>query len=429
MSSRLTLATMLCGLRMVMLRGRSARGSYWRRLVSYPGVNVPNRITASDHADTAENFNRIGADLTDVFIFPSPADDNNVVVVMDVHGLIPAGQGGTVSFDPGVLYQMKIDTTGDFVEDLVIQTLFVNSGPGQQVLIAGPAEPQMTGTVTTFGTPDRRVGRINEAFQTSNGMRVFAGVRSDPFFFDLNRFYAILPDRMTPLTGKQVNFPNIRAADNPQVNGFRGFPPASGFDSMPAVDYLADLNVLSIIVELPRALLGGGKINLWETTSIANGAVFDQQDRLARPAINEVLATVTDRHHQINNMDDPTDDSNHLKNDILRFMAFPAGRSAAISNALASVLVPDVMVADLSVMGVNASYLGVETGGFTGGLFGGRALTDDVVDIDLQAVFGPVIPALGLAPDDGAELPQFETDNVGPHTDFLNVFPYLGKPH
>ena len=27
------------------------------------------------------------------------------------------------------------------------------------------------------------------------------------------------------------------------------------------------------------------------------------------------------------------------------------------------------------------------------------------------------------------KLPQFETDNVGPHTDFLDTFPYLGNPH
>ena len=59
---------------------------------------------------------------------------------------------------------------------------------------------------------------------------------------------------------------------------------------------------------------------------------------------------------------------------------------------------PDVMKADLSQMGVPAAYLGVETGGFTGSKFGGRKLTDDVVDIDLMAIFGPVIPAAGARP-------------------------------
>jgi Domain of unknown function (DUF4331) len=387
---------------------------------------VPNRITASDHADTAENFNRIGADMTDVFVFPSPLNDNNVVVVMDVHGLIPAGQGGSVWFDPQVLYQMKFDTTGDFVEDLVIQTRFVGTGPNQKVVVSGPAEPIMKGTTTVFGRPYPKIGTINNTFSPVTGMQVFAGVRSEPFFFDLNRFYAILPDRMTPLTGEQINTPSPNA---PKVNGFRGFPKGSGFDSAPAVDYLANLNVLSIVVELPRTALGGGKIYLWETTSLPSGFVFDQQDRLARPAINEVLATVSNSRHEVNNKDNPTDDAEQLKNDILSFMNFPAGRSAAISNVLASVLVPDVMIADLSQKGVKAAYLGVETGGATGSKFGGRGLSDDVVDIDLMAVFGNVIPALGLAPDDGKELPQFTTDNVGPHNDFLDSFPYLGAPH
>ena len=94
-------------------------------------ISVSMSIKASDHGDTAENFNRIGADLTDVFIFPSPENDDNVVLVMDVHGLIPAGQ--SASFDPGVLYQFKIDTTGDNVEDLVIQAKFFGTGASQQV--------------------------------------------------------------------------------------------------------------------------------------------------------------------------------------------------------------------------------------------------------------------------------------------------------
>lgn len=397
---------------------------------------TPGRARASDHADTAENFNRIGADMTDVFIFPSPMNNDNVVVVMDVHGLIPAGQ--TAGFDPNVLYQMKFDTTNDFVEDLVIQFRFTGTGTNQRVFVSGPSKPAMTGTSAIFGRPDPVTGVTNQTFSPTADMKVFAGLRSEPFFFDLDRFYQIFPDRMTPLTGQQVDYPSIMAADTPQVNGFRGFPAGSGFDTSQPMDFFIDLNVLSIIVELPRAKLGGGLVHLWETTSLPAGSptfMFRQQDRLARPAINEILATVTARRHEVNNKDNPTDDPGQLKTDILTFMNFPAGRSAAVSNALASVLVPDTMTADLSNMTDKASYLGVEAKGFkegtlfTGGKFGGRDLRDDVVDIDLMSIFGPVIPALGLAPDDGQEKPQFTTDHVGPHTDYMNVFPYLGNPH
>ena len=132
------------------------------------------------------------------------------------------------------------------------------------------------------------------------------------------------------------------------------------------------------------------------TTSILSSTDFKyhQQDRLARPAVNEALATVSGLRHHVNNTDNPTDDAGQLKGDIESFLTFPAGRSTAIKNAIEAVLVPDVMIADLSQMGVGAAYLGVETQGISGSKFGGRALIDDVVDTDLGAVFGNLIPVL-----------------------------------
>ena len=391
-------------------------------------------LFASDHGDTAENVNRIGADMTDVYIFPSPENDDNVVLVLDARGLIPAGQ--TASFDTGVLYQFKIDTSGDNVEDLVIQAKFFGTGPGQRVAIAGPMRPPTLGTTAIFGRRNPVLGTFNQTFEPNPsgkpGMKVFAGLRADPFFFDVEMLYQIFPDRRTPLTGRYVDLGTIMDANTPMKNGFRGFPEDSGFDSSPAMDFFEDLNVLSIVVELPRAMLGGQTIGLWETTSVFSNANFryQQQDRLARPAINEALAAVTDRRHRINNRNNPTDDSSQLLTDIEAFLTFPAGRSREIKDVIEFVLVPDVMIADLSQTGVDAAFLGVETGGATGSLFGGRALTDDVVDIDLMAVFGGTVPALGLAPDDGNELPQFATDNVDASgKSFLDTFPYVGVPN
>ncbi len=167
-----------------------------------------------------------------------------------------------------------------------------------------------------------------------------------------------------------------------------------------------------------------GVIGVWSTTSTQAGGSYVQVDRLSRPVINEVFATVANNRHKINDEDSPSNDHNELANDIDSFMTFPAGRSRAIIDVVKKVIVPDVMKVDLSKSG-DASYLGVETAG----KFGGRKLTDDVVDISLGIVFGNTIPALGLAPDDGKELPSFTTDNVnasGKH--FLSTFPYLGDP-
>jgi hypothetical protein len=400
-----------------------------------PGL-FPARSVASDHADTAEIFNRIGGDMTDVYIFPSATDPANVVLVLDAHGLIPGGI--PTYFDPRVLYQFKIDNDGDLVEDLVIQVAFGNPGPHQPVFVSGPSRPFTTGTTAIFARRLSRLGVVNEPFLPGAGMTVFAGLRSDPFFFDVGRFNAIFPDRGTPVTGKQVDFPSIQAANTPQLPGF--LSPGQ------AADFLAGLNCLSIVVELPRASLAPqrkppGVIRLWETTSVSVGEpyfLYRQFDRLARPVANEALATVTDRRHEHNDDDNPTDDADPvhgLVTDIDSFLRFPAGRSPAIRKVIESILVPDVMIADLSQRD-GASYLGYEvTRALSGGRrssFGGRALTDDVIDISLGIVFGNTIPALGLAPDDRAEKPAFATDNVGyDHSvkKTLAVFPYVGPPN
>lgn len=166
---------------------------------------------------------------------------------------------------------------------------------------------------------------------------------------------------------------------------------------------------------------GGGNGNFLASNK------FVQIDRLARPAVNELFATAENNQHLKNNQVAPKDDASAIGADIQFFMINAAGRSQATTDALKSVLVPDVLVADLSQ--TTPAYLGVETGGATGGKFGGRALTDDVIDISLGAVFGNTISALGLAPDDGKEIATLTSDNVGPGgKHFTNTFPYLGAP-
>ncbi len=159
-----------------------------------------------------------------------------------------------------------------------------------------------------------------------------------------------------------------------------------------------------------------------------NGQTFQQVDRLARPVVNEVFATVANNRHQINNQIAPTQDPAEIANDIQSFMTGTAGRSQQITDVVKAVLVPDVMKANLNASG-QAAYLGVETNGATGGTFGGRKLTDDVVDISLGIVFGNTIPSLGLAPNDNKAIPSLTSDNVGPESkNFQGTFPYLGNP-
>ena len=158
--------------------------------------------------------------------------------------------------------------------------------------------------------------------------------------------------------------------------------------------------------------------------------VYVQIDRLSRPAINEVFATVANnRHAQNHTLDSPIDDKNQLANDIQSFMIGTAGRSQPITDVVKAVIIPDVMKVDLTQQGVPAAYLGVETGGATGSKFGGRDLHDDVIKTSLGIIFGNTIPALGLAPDDGKEIPTLTDDHVPYDKHVTDTFPYVGAPN
>lgn len=224
-------------------------------------IGAQRHAVGSDHAGTTISVKKPGIDFSDLHIFPA-TDPTKVVLAMSVHPLIPAGQAtpGKISFDTNVLYQFKIDTNGDKVEDLVIQAKFEGTGASQRVRIAGPVKPSRTGTTSVLETTFPTTGVINKAFSPSPGIQVFAGFRGDPFFIDLEQLFKILPDRGTP--------PGVTKAP---PKGQENTPMATTFRA-PGVakDFLANYNVLALVVEVPRASLGGGKIGVWETASVSN---------------------------------------------------------------------------------------------------------------------------------------------------------------
>jgi hypothetical protein len=147
-------------------------------------------------------------------------------------------------------------------ENVVIQFSAGSSGgTSQQIFVYGPAAPNKIGANTSI-VAQTGSGFINQAFQTSNGMSVFAGARAQPFFFDSEQFYKMFPDRRNSST--QSCLPTAFGGDASCPLGFNN-PGTNGY---------AGSNVLSIVVEVPKTLLmpnGLGKIAYWATTSTATG--------------------------------------------------------------------------------------------------------------------------------------------------------------
>lgn len=198
-------------------------------------------VGASDHRDSALLTADRAADIADVYAFRSPANPNNVVLAMTVSGFIPPPEIGTTPFDPTVLYQWKVDNNGDAVEDLVIQAFVTGSGANQVMHFRGPVAPSVTGAAARVipgpETASVRVSTSATPIIASRGeMTVFAGVRDDPFFFDLVQF-------------KEVIAGHASSFRNPGIDTFAGF------------------GVLALVVELPSSLLGGTHLGVWGTTS------------------------------------------------------------------------------------------------------------------------------------------------------------------
>jgi hypothetical protein len=235
-------------------------------------------VRGSDHQDSPTTVARPGADITDVFVYPA-ASPSNVVLQMDVDPLLaPGGPTTTAALDPQVLYQFKIAHGAPGVEDTVIQFLPTGAGTGQSINVSGPFKPTTTGTTNTVGTP---VGSVpfnaTGGVTLSNGLKVFIGPRSDPFFFDLFAFFKFLPDRnyKTPGTSAPAgtpfsfNFTPTEIAANPAFASCLVGTPTDALSSN-------HFNVLSIVVEAPRSLIapstGSSKINVWATTSTTTGS-------------------------------------------------------------------------------------------------------------------------------------------------------------
>ena len=166
------------------------------------------------------------------------------------------------------------------------------------------------------------------------------------------------------------------------------------------------------------------------------GAQYQQIERLARPAVKELFQAFA--NHDDTNRTSPAQQpltSQSLYKEIGSFTTTVAGRPN-VAAALQQILIPDEISADLSQAGTG-SYLGVETGGATaadGDKFGGRTLTDDVIDISLGAVFGNTLYKLGVVTNTPADpaVPCLTTDNVPSQAvaDHITVaYPYVGIPH
>ena len=315
-------------------------------------------------------------DITDHYAFQKPSDPDRTILILNVNPLAPTHAD---EFRHDALYETLVDTNGDARAEIAFRYRFTRKHAGEQ--FARVTRAEVTGELED--------GHVHEEMETDvlvehapvsfgpeavisegqDGVRFFAGFRSDPFFFDLVGF----------------------------LNGLK----------FTGSDFFIDKNVFGIALDLPNRLLGANPhIAVWARTLVPmtmQPKHLTQADQMGRPAINTVFNHGNDKNTF--NVTQPADQRTALTTSGQTFLqVFTSeletlgGYTASQADAIARILLPDILTFDYSS---------------SQGFLNGRRLQDDVIDISLNLVTNG----------------QITGDGVGPHTDYLSEFPYLGNPH
>ena len=341
-------------------------------------LDAPSLGSISVNPNDSLNVSKVRGplDINDVYAFLG-SDASRTVLAMTVNPAINVL--GPTTFQAGAAYTLNIDTGSDAVADSWITTTFGDPDARGVQHYTVKLNDRAVASGFTDGAKGKEQGR--------SGVMAFAGMRSDPFFFDLLGFIGSVKGQGT----RTLNDGNQS-------------------------DFFVGLNTLAIVVELPNAAIGGTGTNIgvWATTSL-NGM---QADQMGRPAINTVFnGTAADKEafNVTAPAAQPTAMGGKFRNNVIAsLLAFSSldtelAYTADQAGALADILLPDVIRYTL--------------GSMAAGPLNGRALADDVIDAELNIVTGG-FPFAGRN-----AVGAIPTDGVGPHGDYLPTFPYLGVPH
>ena len=148
--------------------------------------------------------------------------------------------------------------------------------------------------------------------------------------------------------------------------------------------------------------------------------VFNQVERLGNPLVAEVL--LQKRDHDFHDAGTPSTDRTNFRTKVIAFITGVAGRSAATAAAIADALLPDMLTLQTDKAASTAGYLSYV---LNPNAYGGRLLANDVVDISLLAVFGPLLDPANVSPGLVSDnVPSFGGGPVPTAT-----FPYLSAPN
>jgi len=304
-------------------------------------------------------------DLTDLYAFPKPGDPSKSILIMNVHPSVGLNPTGPTTSEP-FAPEARYELKIDTDGDAVADISY-------EVRFASVEGGEQSATL-------RRV----------EGAQAAAGVGGK-----------VIVEGVPVSTGREAN--GTQAGDHRFFAGWRSDP--FFFDVLGTVnnfqftsgDFFADKDTCSIVLEVPSSLLGPREVGLWARTLIPNNADggWIQADRGARPNQTPFLSGEQNDAYLAG---EPAEDARFVPV-FAHALEHTGGYSSEEAMRVAGKLLPDILHYDPKRP---ASFPD-----------NGRALIEDVSDLFLAILTNGKVTG----------------DNVGPHNDYLDEFPYLGPPH
>jgi hypothetical protein len=318
-------------------------------------------VAASDHIDGPLTTSHRAGDLTDLYAFPTPERAGSLTVILDAYPLAPADArfsadvGYTIRLrraslpEPGAA--QRIETGSEVAIDCTFRALALS---GEAV-------------VTCRSSNGLRARSRVDTVSEGGDFRLWAGMRTDPFFLDVGFFSDALDGRLGPPDGD---------------DGMRG------------------ANVLALVLELELGELWPDPpsfvaVAAHATARDPRGISVRRLDRIGRPEITNVGLAARDEPdmRDISNLDRPfqvaAERLRHYRERLERNVAFFDALDGTTDwgererAALAAVLADDFLVVDLARPCTPGAFLEIETsllGRHPHRTCGGRRLEDDVID-------------------------------------------------
>lgn len=212
---------------------------------------------SADHQDSPATTADPTADINDVYAFMD--GPTNVVFVMTVYPNAPAG----ALFSNTVQYVLHTSSASTFAMATSNVDIIATFDTSQNISLWVGSSEFVTGNASALA-----------GITSADGMvKVFAGLRADPFFFNLDGFKAVAGDIIAAagdaglpgaIAVNDAGCPNKLGATATALVTQLGQAPDGGA----ANNHFAKFNALSIVIELNKSLVtaGGPLVSVWGGT-------------------------------------------------------------------------------------------------------------------------------------------------------------------